>query len=163
MAVPKPEHPKELQKTKAATGVQPYMMKWHFSKSAKITRWSWLLAAGITFRHATECRVQAWITAARAQQGRAVTPPSCGTSSWVLCQQTSSHCFHVCTRNTPFFPWNWLFCSSYAGNLCIRRNSQNLNEISNWKENPCSLLCWVQGRMSWGISTLWLHPLQKRG
>lgn len=103
MAVPKTEHSKELQKTKAATGVQPQMMKWHFSKSAKITRWRWLLAAGITFRHATEGRVQAWITAARAQQGRAVTPPSCGTSSWVLCQQTSSYCLHVCTRNTLVF------------------------------------------------------------
>lgn len=64
---------------------------------------------------------------------------------------------------TCIFPWNWLFCSSYAGNLCMRRNAQNPKEISNCKENPCSLLCWVQGRMSWGISTLWLHPLQKRG
>lgn len=79
-------------------------MKWHFSKSVKIIRGSWLLAAGITFRHASECRVQAWVTAARVQQGRAVTPPSCGTSLWVLCQQTSSYCLHVCTRNTLFVP-----------------------------------------------------------
>lgn len=33
-----------------------------------------------------------------------------------------------------------LFCSSYTGILCMRRNSQNPKKISNWKENPCSVL-----------------------
>lgn len=40
----------------------------------------------------------------------------------------------------PFFPCKWLFCSSYAGNLRTRRNSQNPKEIPNSKESPCSVL-----------------------
>lgn len=135
MAVLKTDHPKELKKTKAAASVQPHMRKWHFSKSAKVTRWSWLLGAAITCWHATECRVQA-----ESQQGWDVTPHSCGTSSWVLCQQTSRYCLHICSTNTLFFPCKWIFCSFCAGNLCMRRNSQNPKEISDWKENMCSVL-----------------------
>lgn len=165
MAVLKRDHPKELQKTKAASGVQPHMMKWHFPKSAKVSRWSWSLAAGITCRHATECRVQAWVSAASAQQGRAVTPPSSATSSWVLWQQNSSYCLHICTRNT-------LFSLQLALLQFLHGQSAHEQKLSESQGNlrfkgdslfSTGLFCWVQGRMIWGISNVWLHPLQKRG
>lgn len=68
------DHPKELQKLKAATGVQPRMIKCHFYKCAEVIRRSWSLTAGMTRRHAPECRVQARVTAASQQQGTSCHP-----------------------------------------------------------------------------------------
>lgn len=165
MAVLKRDHQKELQKTKAATGMQLHMIKWHSSKSAKITRWSWSLAAGITCRHATECRVQAWVTAAIAQWGQTATPPSCGTSSWVLCQQTSSYCLHMLTRNTHFFLQVALLQLLHRKSTYEKKLSEPQGNLKFKGESLFStgLFCCVWGRMCWEISTLWLHPLQKRG
>lgn len=88
MVALKRDHPKELQKLKAATGVQPWMIKTHFYKCTEIIRWSWSLTAGITCRHATECRVQAWVTAASEQQGQLSPHPA------------AAH-LHVCSAHKP--------------------------------------------------------------
>lgn len=130
MAVLKRDHPKELQKTQAATGVQPHMMKLHFSTSAKVIRQSWLLAAGIIagMQLSAECKPESLQPVLSKAE---LSPHPAGHVFMGVLPAEFQLLPPRLYQENPFFPCNWLFCSSYAGNTCTRRNSQDHKEISN--------------------------------
>lgn len=149
MVVLKRDHPKELQKTKAATGVQHIWWNDVFPRVLRLPdgagHWQQELLAGM--------QLSAEYKPESLQPGHSDDEPS---------PHPAVACLHGCFANKlpaiastsvpgiPFFSCKWLFCSSNAGNLRTRRNSQNPKEIPNSKDSPCSVLdCFAVYEAGW--------------